>query len=95
MSKSMFTFQGNICGDRIRMARAIQNPPMTQDDLATKIQLAGLEMTQRIISKIEKNQRHVCDAELLEISRALGVSLDWLCGITDEIKLSDMARKPE
>ena len=77
--------KGNICADRVRLGRALQKPPMTQDDLARKIQLMGMEMTPVIISRIEKNQRHICDAELLMISKALGVSMAWLCGDSDEL----------
>ena len=48
----------------------------------------GMEdMTPLIISRIEKNQRHVCDAELLMLAKALHVSMEWLVGDTDEIKL--------
>ena len=32
---------------------------------------------------IEKNQRHVCDAELLVLAKALHVSMEWLVGDTD------------
>lgn len=60
----MFLIRGNICAERVRLGRALQKPPMTQDDLARKIQLLGMEITPLIISRIEKNQRHVCDAEL-------------------------------
>ena len=65
----------------------MQKPPMTQDDLARKMQLMGMEMTPIIISRIEKNQRHVCDAELRMLAKALGVSMDWLCGDEDSITL--------
>ena len=78
-----FQIQGNICGDRVRLGRAMQKPPMTQEDLAREINLMGMEITPLIISRIEKNQRHVCDAELLMLSRALGKSMEWLCGIDD------------
>lgn len=76
-----FLIQGNICGERVRLGRALHKPPMTQDDLAREINLMGMEMTKLIISRIEKNQRHVCDAELLMLSRALGQSMEWLCGL--------------
>ena len=47
------------------MGRALQKPPITQEELARRIQFMGYEnMTKRIISQIERNQRHVCDAEL-------------------------------
>ena len=86
MAKSMFLIPGNLCADRVRLGRALQKPPMTQEDLAQKIQLMGGEnMTKLIISRIEKNQRHVCDGELLLIAKALGVSMEWLVGETDEL----------
>jgi len=46
-----------------------------------RIQLLGFEdMTKLIISRIEKNQRHVCDAELRILAKALNVSMEWLVG---------------
>ena len=66
MKKMMFTMEGNLCAARIREGRYRHNPPLTQEDLARKIQFLGNEnMTSLIISRIEKNQRHVCDGELL------------------------------
>ena len=86
MARSLFLIKGNICAERVRLSRAMQNPPMTQEDLARKMQFMGMDMTSLIISRIEKKQRHVCDGELLMLSKALGVSMDWLCGNTDDIK---------
>ena len=88
MAKSLFLIKGNICAERVRLGRALQKPPMTQDDLARKIQFMGRDMTPLIISRIEKNQRHVCDAELRILAKALGVTMDWLCGDSDEIKIN-------
>ena len=88
MEKSLFLIKGNICAERVRLGRALQKPPMTQDDLARKIQFMGMDMTPLIISRIEKNQRHVCDAELRILAKALGVTMDWLCGDSDEIKIN-------
>lgn len=87
MAKSLFLIQGNICGERVRLGRALQKPPLTQDELARKMQFMGMEMTPLILSRIEKNQRHVCDAELRMLAKALGVTMDWLCGDENEIKL--------
>ena len=78
-----FQIKGNICGDRVRIGRAVHKPALTQEDLAREINLLGMEMTPLIISRIEKNQRHVCDGELVMLAKALGVSLDWLCGLVD------------
>ena len=85
MGKSMFLMEGNLCGERVRLGRAMHKPPLTQEELVREIQFMGFEgMTKLIISRIEKNQRHVCDAELLALSRALHVSMDWLVGSPQE-----------
>ena len=86
MARNLFIIQGNICGSRVRIARALHKPPLTQEELAVKLQLNGVEMTKVIISRIEKNQRHVIDAELLALSKALGVSMDWLCGAGEDLE---------
>lgn len=79
MKKSMFIMKGNLCSERVRVARAIRN--LTQEELARKIQFMGEEnMTSLIISRIEKNQRHVCDAGLRLLAKALEVSMEWLVG---------------
>ena len=86
----MFIIKGNICGDRIRLGRAMQKPPLTQDGLAEKIQLLGVtDMSRKIISKIETGERHVIDAELRIIAHALGVSMEWLVGDTENPKRLD------
>lgn len=80
MPVKRFLIEGNICADRVRIGRALHKPPLTQEDLALKINLMGMEMTKLMISRIENRQRHVCDAELKMLAKALGVSMDWLCG---------------
>ena len=80
MAKRMFLMEGNLCGDRVRLGRAMQKPPMRQEDLARKINLMGMEITPLIISRIEKNQRHVCDGELYMLAKARGVTMEGLCG---------------
>lgn len=80
MASKKFLIDGNICGDRVRLGRAMHKPPMTQEDLAREINLMGMEITPLIISRIEKNQRHVCDGELRMLAKALGVTMEWLCG---------------
>ena len=82
----MFLVEGNICGDRVRIGRALHKPPLTQDDLARKINLMGMEMTPLIISRIEKGTRHVVDAELKILAKALGVTMDWLCGEGNDLE---------
>lgn len=79
MSSKKFLIEGNICGDKVRLARAMHKPPLTQDDLARELNLMGMDFTKVIISRIEKNQRHVVDGELKALAKALGVTMEWLC----------------
>lgn len=70
----------NIIGQRMRIYRAMQKPPMQQSDLLAKLHLHGLEITQSTLSKIENAERIVSDFELLAISKALNVDILWLLG---------------
>ena len=79
MAVKRFLMEGNICGDKVRLARAMHKPPLTQDELATKLNLMGMDFTKVIISRIEKNQRHVVDGELKMLAEVLGVTMEWLC----------------
>ena len=84
--KTMFTIQGNICGDRVRLGRAMHKPPLTQQGLAIKLQTTGTDMTKAMISRIECGERHVVDAELKAIAEVLNVSMSWLVEETDDPK---------
>ena len=79
MARTNFAIKGNICAAKVRLGRAMHKPPLTQEDLARELNLMGMEITPLIISRIEKNQRHVCDAELKMLAKALGVTMEWLC----------------
>lgn len=84
MAVKRFLLEGNICGEKVRLGRALHKPPLTQEELATKLNLMGMDFTKVIISRIEKNQRHVVDGELKMLAKALGVSMEWLCASDDE-----------
>ena len=60
----IYAYKGkdNLCGERIRLARAKNR--ITQSDLAARMQVAGVA--------IER------DYELKIFSKALGVSMEWL-----------------
>ena len=68
----------NLSGSRIRAARALQKPTMSQEKLAAQLQLKGLTMSQAVVSKIELGTRYVTDIELYEIARILNVGILWL-----------------
>ena len=77
----LYTPDGNKCnisGDRIRQWR--MDAGLTQEELAIRMQLNGLQMGQMAISRIETGKRLVADFELVIFSGVLGVSMEWLTG---------------
>ncbi len=80
----IYTYNGknNVCGQRIRMARLAKN--MTQERLATKMQLKGIPIEHDSISRIENGSRFVADYELKKLSEILDVTMDWLLQDIDE-----------
>ena len=53
--------KANIIGPQIKLARINQN--LTQEELAIKMQLRNIEISQKVISRIEKQERFVADYE--------------------------------
>jgi transcriptional regulator with XRE-family HTH domain len=70
----------NIIGNKVKLARKIAKPPVTQADLAARLQVEGLRIDRATISKIETGYREVTDVEAAAISKVLGVSIGWLFG---------------
>ena len=70
----------NIIGDRVRLARKRAQPPITQEELAARLQVEGLSIERVTITKIETGYREVTDVEAAAIAKVLGVSLAWLFG---------------
>lgn len=67
----------NCIGPRVRRLRMDRG--WTQDDLAAKLQIAGLHGFDRVVvAKIESRLRSAFDYEAAIISRILGVPLDDL-----------------
>ena len=69
----------NICGDRIHEARCKMR--LTQSDLAARLQINGIIMERDSVSRIEIGTRFVADYELRELSKILGVTVNWLLGL--------------
>ena len=69
----------NICGDRIHEARCRLR--LTQSDLAARLQISGIIMERDSVSRIEIGTRFVADYELRELSKILGVTVNWLLGL--------------
>lgn len=66
----------NLCGNRVREARARLN--ITQADLAARLQIKGIIMERDSVSRIEIGTRFVTDYELVVLAEVLGVSMEWL-----------------
>ena len=76
----LYTLNGkcNISGTRVKEARLKKK--LTQEALAIKLQLLGLQLGQMAVSRIETGKRLVPDFELPLLAEALGVTTDWLLG---------------
>lgn len=68
----------NIIGKRVRQARKDAKPPITQLDLVARLQTAGVRIDQSGLSKLESGRRPVSDIEVVELAKALKVSVGWL-----------------
>ena len=68
----------NVIGPRVKEARVNHKPPLTQDQLAAKLELMNIKIDRISISRIESGNRFVADYEVIGLSKALKVSLDWL-----------------
>lgn len=68
----------NASGPMIRKMR--ESAGLSQEQLAIKLQLAGLELNQKAVSRIETGDRVVPDFELIFFSEVLGVSICRLLG---------------
>lgn len=59
-----------------------QKTKMSQDVLAIKMQLENIDMSQKLINRIEMQERFVADFELLTFAKILDVDIKWLLGIS-------------
>lgn len=66
----------NASGAVIREIR--EKRQITQDQLAAKMQIEGMQITQKQISRIETGSRVVADFELKVFAKVLGVSVERL-----------------
>lgn len=74
MKINKFNKHKNISGIKLRQLRLQAN--LTQQQLAEKLQLQGLEISLKEISKIENNSRLVQDFELFAFAKFFNVSAD-------------------
>jgi ribosome-binding protein aMBF1 (putative translation factor) len=69
-------FPANIVGPQIRKAR--YQLGLSQEQLATRCQLLGLDISRSTLAQVEIRMRYVSDGELLVFASILNVSTDEL-----------------
>ena len=77
----------NIIGDRIREARQLFDPPLTQDQLSGRLAKEGVQLDRVALAKVENGLRCAFDFEVKALAAVLKVEANWLLGIA--------ARKPK
>lgn len=82
----------NIIGVRVKDARRLFNPPLTQDQLSGRLAKGGVLLDRVAIAKIESGLRCAFDFEVKALAAVLKVEANWLLGI--ETKSPQMTREP-
>lgn len=73
----------NLVGERVKEARAVTNPPLTQEALSRKLSKLGVSIDRAGVAKIETGIRGVLDFELVALAKALGVKVTWLLNLKE------------
>ena len=73
----------NQIGANIRNLR--EKIGMTQDMLASQLQLRGCDITRSAVAKIEVGQRHLYPDEIILIKEILGVEFDEIFHLNNSI----------
>ena len=68
----------NIIGARVKEARKMNKPALTQENLAAKLDFMDIKLDRISISRIESGDRFVSDYEVVALAKSLGVTLEWL-----------------
>ena len=74
----------NVVGPQIRKIRT-QNA-LSQEKLALRIQLAGLDWNRVSLAKVESQIKKVCDGELFVIAQVLKAPLESLYPTAEKVK---------
>ena len=74
----------NVAGRRIREARELCKPALTQDQLSGRLAALGVTIDRTAMTKIETGVRGIYDYELAAFAIALRVDVNWLLGTTSK-----------
>ncbi len=72
----IFVEPRNITGKKISQIR--KKKGVTQEDLAARLNVQGIDIDRPMISKIENQTREILDFEIQGVAKALGVSIEEL-----------------
>lgn len=77
----IYDFMGkkNICGERVKERR--RELGLSQENLAARLQVEGINIERDSISRIEIGTRFVADYELVALCKILKVTPAFLLGI--------------
>lgn len=79
----IYDFYGsaNISGRRVKEAR--KNLGLSQDELAARLQVENVIVSQKGVSRMETGERLITDYELLTLAKVLKKDIEWLFGAED------------
>ena len=70
--------RANIAGMNIKKIRLAKNPELSQNGLATLIQLEGIPMTKNTVQRMEAGQGTINDIQLVAFAKVLKVDVKAL-----------------
>ena len=70
--------KNNICGANVRRLRIAMEGSPSQRAFAKKLQLAGIDMDNYAIRRIENGERFVTDIELVDLANFFNVDINEL-----------------
>jgi transcriptional regulator with XRE-family HTH domain len=68
----------NLIGEHVKYARQTSQPPLTQEQLSSKLDTLGVSIDRAGVAKVETGIRGVLDYELVAFAQALNVKITWL-----------------
>ena len=76
-----FNGQKNLCGARVKELR--KRLHLSQENLAARLQVAGVNLERDSVSRIEIGTRFVTDYEIVALCNILGVTPSYLLGLEE------------
>ena len=70
--------RSNICGVEIARRRSLIKPYVSQNALAAKLQIMGLDLDKNAIQRIECGKRYINDIELMAFAKVFKIDVSEL-----------------